>query len=382
MTSTVYLNNAASAWPRAPGVARAVAACLDAIPTHPGRSLSSSSHVISACRRRLARLLGVGDPSRIALTQNATHALNLAILGVGLNPGDQVVTTVMEHNSVLRPLAYLEDRVGIRVHLVGLDRDGAIDLEAFQQALEQGPRLVVVTHASNVTGRVNPVTQLFCDAKRAGAITLLDASQSLGHFPVNAIDLCADMVAITGHKGLRGPAGTGALYVAPELELNQVLVGGTGVQSDLRRHPTNMPDRLEAGTPNVPALAGLAEALHWLQNTLDPFQSREQQTADRLRQGLREISELQLYDDVPGCQRLAVISFRIKGWNVEETGYILAESFKIVCRAGLHCAPLIHRSIGSEPEGTVRFSPSGNTTDDEIDQAIDAVKILAGQRSS
>ena len=374
----IYLNNAASAWPRAPGVVEAVAQCLQQPPEHPGRTVSSSSDAVTECRRRLASLLGVEDATRIVLAQNATHALNLAIHGVAWEPSDYVVTTVTEHNSVLRPLAHLQARLGIQLIVVGLDPEGNIDQDAFDQALKQSPRLVALNHASNVTGRINAVTPLFQRASRAGAVTLLDASQSLGHIPVEAVALGADMVAFTGHKGLRGPAGTGGLYVAPHLELEQVYIGGTGVRSDLRLHPPEMPTRLEAGTPNVPALSGLAAALRWLEQDGENAGRREASLAGELWEGLRQISGVTLYDDDERAARLGVVSFRIDGWDIEEVGYILNESFGVICRTGLHCAPLIHEAIGSAPHGTVRFSVSGFNTEEEIRSACQAVRQIAG----
>lgn len=372
----IYLNNAASAWPKAPGVVEAVAACLALPPAHPGRRSALTADVVTECRQRLAQLLGVPSPERIAFTPNATHALNLAVLGLGLKRGEHVITSITEHNSVLRPLAHLADRVGVRVTVVGLDKHGDLDAEGFGQALQESPRLVVLNHASNVTGRMNAVGPFFHQAKAAGAVTLLDASQSLGHCPVNAPEVGADMVAFTGHKGLRGPAGAGGLYVAEHLELEQVLVGGTGVRSDLRWHPTEMPTRLEAGTLNVPALAGLNTALRWLATDGPAFDAQEKQIAEALRRGLRELAGVQLFADAPGMERLSPVSFRVNGWDVEETGYVLEQSYGIVCRTGLHCAPLIHQAIGSAPAGTVRFSPSGATIEAEIAQALDAVRRL------
>lgn len=373
----IYLNNAASAWPKAPGVVEAVGECLTQVPGHPGRSAVSAFDFREECRARIASLLGSRQPDRIVLTQSATHALNLAILGLGLKPGAEVVTSVAEHNSVLRPLARLEDAIGLRVTLVGMAPDGSLNQDAFERALRRSPRLVALHHASNVTGRVPPVARMFAQARQVGAITLLDASQSLGHVAVNAADLNADLIAFTGHKGLRGPSGTGGLYVASGLNLEQVVVGGTGVRSDLRLHPTEMPTRLEAGTPNLPALAGLAAALRWREEHGQHFRSQEEARAERLRTGLRGIPGVRLYGDSSEAPGTGIASFCVEGWKVEETGYALAESFDVLCRTGLHCAPMIHAALGSAPDGTVRFSPSGATTEAEIENALEAVRRLA-----
>jgi selenocysteine lyase/cysteine desulfurase len=323
-------------------------------------------------------MLGFDQPDRIVLTQNATHALNLAILGIGLKPGDEVVTSFAEHNSMLRPLARLEEKLGLGLNIIGMTNEGALDTDAFEKALSRLPRLVALNHVSNVTGRIYPVAAMFDRARQAGAVTLLDASQSLGHVPVDARELNADVIAFTGHKGLRGPAGTGGLYVAPGIDLDQVIVGGTGIRSDLRLHPPEMPIRLEAGTPNIPALAGLAAALRWHEENSGQIRKMERARAEQLRSGLRDIPRVRLFDDMVDIPGTGIISFRIEGWEIEETGFALAESFGIICRTGLHCAPLIHKEIGSAPEGTVRFSPSAFTTEAEIEHTLGAVRRLAG----
>jgi len=374
---TIYLNNAATAWPRAPGVIEAVSDTLATPPSHPGRSVSAGTDVVRECRERLAGLLGGVPPSRIVLSTNATGALNLALLGIDLEQEASVVITVTEHNSVLRPLHHLAKKKGIRIITVGLDDTGALDEEAFEAAMASRPALVVMNHASNVTGRVNRVERFLQRAKAIGATTLLDASQTLGHRPVDAEALSADLVAFTGHKGLRGPAGTGGLYVNPALELEQVIVGGTGVRSDLMLHPPDMPMRLEAGTPNVPALAGLAAALRWLAQDGDAFCARERETARSLREGLKHIDGVRVADAASDPERVGIVSFQLRGWDVEEVGFVLSESFGVVCRTGLHCAPLIHKALGTVPAGTIRLSVSGFTTDEDIAVALDAVSSLA-----
>jgi len=372
----IYLNNAASAWPKAPGVVEAVSKSLSLPPAHPGRGESSAPDVVEECRYRLARLLGSSDPFRIVLCHNATHALNLAILGLSLRAEDLVVTSVAEHNSVLRPLAHASARTGTRTVTIGLDEAGNLDSQAFDRALEGRPRLVALTHASNVTGRVNEVAPFFRKATAAGAVTLLDASQTLGLLPVNAQDLHADLVAFTGHKNLRGPQGTGGLLVVEGLDLDQFLVGGTGVRSDLRLHPADMPTRLEAGTPNLPALAGLNAALVWLEKEGPAFAESEFRVAARLREGLGFLPHVHLFDADPAPARTGIVSFRIEGWDVAETAFALDQGHGIICRSGLHCAPLIHAAIGSAPDGTIRLSPSGATTEAEIDFTIHAIGRL------
>jgi cysteine desulfurase / selenocysteine lyase len=384
----VYLNNAASSWPKAPGVIEAMSGALAAPPVHPGRAAMRDDPT-AACRARLATLLGddVGRPSanaptaeRIVLTASATHALNLAILGLDLEPGASVVTTVTEHNSVLRPLNHLAQRRGIRVQTVGLDASGCIDARAWAAALESRPRLAVLSHASNVTGRIADAARLLGQARAAGSVTLLDAAQTLGHVPVNAEALNADLVAFTGHKALHGPPGTGGLYVAPRVALSQWFVGGTGVRSDLALHPTDMPTRLEAGTPNVPALAGLAAALVWSAQDRAGRRDQVQRLTARLRAGLRSTPRVRLFGDGPEHESTGILSFAVADWSIEEAGFVLSESFGIACRTGLHCAPLIHAPLGCAPAGTIRFSVSSFNTDDDIEAALRAVERLASKR--
>ncbi len=375
--SPVYLNNAATGWPKTPGVVDAVAGALCVPPSHPGRDVKDTTDVVTECRQRLAALLDVKDETRIILTMNATHALNLAMVGLNLEYGAHLITTVTEHNSLLRPLNHLRERLNLRVTVVGFSEDGALDQEAFERALGEDPALVAINHASNVTGRINEVRTLFRKAKAIGAVTLLDASQSLGHIPVHPEELFADLVAFTGHKGLHGPPGTGGLYVADNLELTPLLVGGTGVRSDLPLHPQEMPTRLEAGTPNIPALAGLAAALRWLDRDNGSFSSKENRLASSLRRRIKECPGVTLFDPCEAVPCLGVLSFRIEGWNIEDAGVALEESFGIVCRTGLHCAPLIHEPLGSAPTGTIRFSVSGFNTDRDIDAGIHALEQMS-----
>lgn len=373
----VYLNNAAESWPKAPGVQAAVLEGISAMPEHPGRGMGSFHDLLGSCRACLAELLGVENPDRIVLTSSGTHSLNLAIWGLGLKPGDEVVVSVTEHNSMLRPLFRMKAEMGLRLTVIGMTSDGLFDEEEYGRALSRRPKLVALNHISNVTGWALPVGTLFERAHSAGVRTLLDAAQSIGHVSVDADGLHADMIAFPGHKGLRGPSGTGGLYVREGLELQQVFVGGTGVRSDLLQHPQEMPLRLEAGTPNVPALAGLLAALRWGAEHGAGFARVLKERVDRLRAGIVNLPGVRVYNGVQSAQQGGIVSFRLDGLGVDETGYALAKSFGILCRTGLHCAPLIHEDIGSHPDGTIRFSPSGATTEEEIEQAICAVRRMA-----
>ena len=372
-----YLNHAAGAWPKAPGVVEAVAQALSERPSPSGRAAAWAHDTVAECRMRLANLMGVSDPCQVVLASGATEALNLALLGAGLKSGAPVVTTAAEHNSVLRPLHRAEALGQAKVTIVGMGEDGLLDAHGFDAALRARPRLVALTHASNVTGRVFNVAPLFARARECGAITLLDASQTLGLIPVRADGLGADIVAFTGHKGLCGPPGTGGLWVSPRIEIEQVIVGGTGVRSDLHRHPPEMPTRLEAGTPNVPAVAGLSAALAWLERNGDSYCREGRRLGRLLRGGLRSIRGVHLADGKHDGGSLGIVSFTMDGWSPGEAGQVLAESFGIVCRTGLHCAPLIHREIGTAPDGTIRFSVAGTNSDSDVEAALNAVERMA-----
>lgn len=375
MGPVAYLNNAAEGWPRAPGVTDAVREVLDRPPEGAGRSSADEEDLIAETRRSVAAWLQVSDPTRIVFAGSATLALNLGILGLPPERFSHVLTTVTEHNSVLRPIHDAVARYQGRLSLVGLDQAGVLDEESFLRALEGRPTLVAVNHVSNVTGQINPVESLLAKARQAGALTLLDASQSVSYLSLRPEQWGVDLMAFGGQKGLHGPAGVGVLYVSPRVELRPVYSGGTGVQSDLLHQPPAMPLRLEAGTANTVGLAGLRAALRWRQSAAESFARRAAEMAVRLEQGLSGISGVRRFG--PGGPRLGVISFRITGWDPTEAAWVLRRSFGVVSRAGLHCAPLMHKALGTAPEGTIRFSVSGFTTEEEVEHALEAVRRMA-----
>ncbi|MDR3335359.1 MAG: aminotransferase class V-fold PLP-dependent enzyme [Treponema sp.] len=369
MQKLIYVNNAASAFPLAPGVVEAMTGCMEKPPCQSGRDTSGKADELLECRETAMRLMALSS-GHIVLTPGATYALNLAILGMDLKAGDVVISSVMEHNSVLRPLARLEDLAHITVRYVPLDRWMALDPVRYEQFLLEKPRLVVLSHGSNVTGRINPIAEWFQKAKATGALTLLDAGQTMGRIPVHPQDLHADMVVFPGHKGLRGPLGTGVLYVGPGVNLVPLITGGTGVKSELRLQPEG---RLEAGTPNTPAFAGLTVAMRY---HLEHRQyEAEYRLATHVMAALVSLPRIQVFDP-EAIPRLPIVSFTIKGMTVEDAGFALSESFNIRCRTGLHCAPLIHRYLGSLPEGTIRYSPSLMTSPEDLHDALEAVRSL------
>lgn len=371
--SLIYMNNAATSWPKPPCVAEAAARALTERPGAMHRGGVEDYDVFSAVRIKLAERLGVFDPSRIALGPNATWGLNAAIFGFPLSKGDAVVTTKAEHNSVLRPLHALERDCGVKVVCLDTDHAGRVSLDAWRAAMEEyRPRLAVFTHASNVTGAVNDACALAKAAKAAGAAVLLDASQTLGWIPLRAESWGVDMAAFTGHKYLLGPQGTGGLWVRPGMELEPHLVGGTGIHSDSDTMPQAMPLRLEAGTGNEPSFHGLLAALDWADgNPLDLAACSSR--TERLKRGLAEAGAI-VVEPEGACT--PVVSFNVPGVSAEDVGFMLTGSYGIICRTGLHCAPKVFE--GLSVKSTVRLSLSRFTTDDEVEEAVCAVEDIAG----
>jgi cysteine desulfurase/selenocysteine lyase len=371
--SLIYMNNAATSWPKPLCVAEAVARALSERPGAAHRGGVEDFDVFSAVRKKLAPRLGVSKPDRIALGSNATWALNTAIFGLSLSQGDVVLTTKAEHNSIIRPLHVLEQNAGVKVIYLDTDGAGRVPLSAWQAALfEHRPKLAVFTHASNVTGAVNDASSLAKAAKAAGALVLLDASQTLGWIPLHAESWGVDMVAFTGHKYLLGPQGTGGLWVRENLQLAPHLVGGTGIHSDRDTMPEAMPLRLEAGTGNEPSFHGLLAALTWAEEhplDLDACNA----VLNRLKKGLVAMGASVV---LPEGDCTPVVSFNVPGYSAEDVGFMLTDSYGIVCRTGLHCAPRVFEGLGVP--STVRLSLSRFTTEDEMDEAVRAVGDIIG----
>ena len=380
----IYLDNAATSFPKPEAVYEAVDRYNRQVGVAVGRSAYRQAielhRVIDRCRVLAAQILGAEGPERIIFTFNATDGLNLAIHGL-LRPGDHVVTSVVEHNSVLRPLRDEEERNGVRVSRVAADGSGWVDPDAVRKAIGPDTRLVALLHASNVTGTIQPIREVAEIAHEAGALVLVDAAQTAGHLPIDLRTLPADVLACAGHKGLLGPLGTGLLYVRPGVEdqLRSLRQGGTGSRSEEDRQPAHLPDKYESGNHNAPALCGLAAALEFLiDQRVDAIEVHESRLTRRLLEGLAAIPGVQVYGPGPDRPRVGVVSFTLDGFEPQDLATILDESFGIQARAGLHCAPGAHRAIGTfDRGGTVRFSTSLFTTEADIDAALTAVGRIA-----
>jgi cysteine desulfurase family protein len=377
----IYLDNAATSFPKPPEVAEAIQDFLTRRAGNPGRSGHSlalaADAVVAETRRSLASLFGVRDPSRLAFTLNATEALNLAMYGL-LRPGDRVVTTSMEHNSVSRPLFALAER-GVEVVSLPCASDGSLDLDDLDRELRSAPtRLVAMTHASNVCGTILPISGAADLAHRHGALLLVDAAQTAGVLPIDVTEQSIDLLAFPGHKGLLGPTGTGGLFVAPGVDLRPLRQGGTGTRSELLVQPNEMPYSLEAGTVNTVGIAGLGAALRVLKAAgVEAVRARESAIGARLLAGLQEIKGVTIHGLVDPAQRVAVVSVTLQGWEPIDVAAALDSAFGIAVRAGLHCAPLAHRTLGTFPSGTVRLAPGFSTTEEEIDQTLIALRELS-----
>lgn len=379
----IYLDNAATTWPKPETVYTEMDRFFRLSAANPGRSSHrmalAAGQVLERTRLNLARFFGVADPARIVFACNATDALNTALKGL-LRPGDHVVTSSMEHNSVLRPLKALEKR-GVTATRVRASGTGWLDPDDVRRAVTPKTRMIVTTHISNVTGAILPIGDIGAVAREHGLLYLIDGAQSAGTLPIDLPSLPVDLYAFTGHKGLFGPPGTGGLYIGAGVDLGcfeTIREGGTGIRSEEDFQTTELPHRFECGTPNTVGLAGLGAGVEFLAG-VGPGRVREHEVGlmGRLVDGLRGIPGLRLYGPQDVRDRGAVVSFTVQGWQPADFGTVLDQSFEIACRTGLHCAPEAARTIGAFPRGTVRLSLSYLNTAGEIDLALTAVGRIA-----
>lgn len=375
----IYLDSSATSFLKPPQVAEAVFRSFNTI-GNAGRGAHAptlnASRLIYDTREKLAALFGTPDPSRIAFTCNATEALNIAIHGA-IHPGEHVITTACEHNSDLRPL-YLKEKEGTELTIIPADKKGRIRYDLLESSVKSNTSAIVLTHASNLSGNVTDLAFVSNFAKKHGLLLIVDASQTAGSLPINVVKMGIDILCFTGHKGLFGPQGTGGLYVREGLTLSPLKSGGSGVHSFDRQHPTDMPTALEAGTLNGHGIAGLNAGLDYILSTgVKNIHAKEISLARRFVNGISDISDLKLYGDIDAPLRTPIISLNIGNMSSASVSDILWEDYEICVRAGAHCAPLMHKTFGTEKQGAVRFSFSCFNTEAEIDTAIRAMHEIA-----
>lgn len=382
----IYFDNAATSWPKPSGVAEAMAGFITNGGGNPGRSSHrkaiEAGRVVYSAREAVARLFNAPDPLRVVFGSNVTEALNLALNGV-LRPADHVVTSSVEHNSVMRPLRALERR-GVEVTVVACAPDGTLDPDRVECAIRQNTVMIVLNHASNVVGTILPVTEVGAIARSHQIIFLVDAAQTGGAYPLDMQDANIGLLAFTGHKSLYGPMGTGGLIVSDRFDsdrLHPLKRGGTGSSSESEEQPDFLPDMGESGTLNVPGLAGLHAAVRWvLDRGVARIRAHEAALTQRLIDGLRSIAGITVYGTGDAALQVATVSFNIAGMDPAEVGLRLDDEYGIMCRVGLHCCPAAHKTIGTFPRGTVRFGLGPMNSKAQVDATLDAVRTLAGRR--
>lgn len=375
----IYFDNAATTLQKPECVVHAVTQALTTF-GNPGRgvhdpSLAASRAVYDA-RCAVARLLHAENPSRIALTANATESLNIAIKGT-LHPGDHIITTALEHNSVLRPLYELE-ALGAQLTILPADRLGRVRYEDFEAAIRENTRAIVCTHGSNLTGNLLDIGHIGAIARAHGLLFVVDAAQTAGIIPIDVQDMGIDILCFTGHKGLLGPQGTGGLYVREGVMVHSLLTGGSGVQSHSRTHPAQMPTALEAGTLNAHGLAGLNAGVRYLlANGIEALREKELELMRAFHEGVRGIPGVIVYGDFSQRNRCPIVSLNVRDEDSSQVSDVLFSRYRIATRSGAHCAPLMHDALGTGRQGAVRFSFSHANTLEEIKIAISALKEIA-----
>lgn len=377
-----YLDNAATSWPKPENVYKACEKQMRQMFGNPGRSGSAgmleTDRLIYKTRLALSKLFNIKDASRIAFALNGTDAINMALKGF-LKPGDHVLHTAIDHNAVLRPLKRLEMDKIITTTTVPCSEKGYPSLDFLATALKRKTNLLVINHASNVTGTISPLEEMINLAHNSGTAVLVDTAQTAGSVPIDTSALNIDMLAFTGHKGLLGPTGTGGLYLRPGLEISPLREGGTGSQSELLTQPKQMPERLEAGTLNSAGLAGLLAGLSYIDTFgLEKIRASEQSLRTALYNKLSALPGVKIFG--PGANEpcTAIVSATFGDADNAKVAYALENEFSVLCRTGLHCAPLAHQAIHSFPQGTLRFSPGSFTTMADIEYLIEALKqVLA-----
>ena len=377
----IYPDNAATSWPKPESVYQTMDEFLRTKGGNPGRGSHSmavaAGETVEETRRLLARLINAVERERVIFTFNCTDALNLGLKGL-LRPGDHVITSCIEHNSVVRPLRKLEQQ-GVKITRIPPSAEaGVVSARDIEQAITKDTKLVVVTHASNVTGVIQPIEEYGIVARKHNLIFMVDAAQTAGRYPIDVQAGNIDLLAFSGHKGLLGPLGTGVLYVGDRVSLDSLREGGTGSHSEQEEQPFELPYRYESGTVNSVGISGLGAGLKYIFGEgLERIRTHEQYLTDRLIEGLSPIPRVTLYAAKDSSKQAPVVSFNIEGYEPGEVGAILDQAFDIKVRTGLHCAPAAHKTLGTYPLGTVRLSPGYFNTVEEIDLTLHALEKIA-----
>lgn len=375
----IYLDNAATTMHKPQCVIDAVVSAMSSM-GNAGRGANeaslSASRIIYDTREKLCRLFGGTDPKQIAFTNNSTESLNIAVKGL-LNPGDHVITTVLEHNSVLRPLYEMESK-GVKLTIIKSDQKGRLDISRIGEAVCDETKMIICTNGSNLTGNYVDIEAVGKIARTHGVLFVVDASQTAGVFPIDVEKMNIDVLCFTGHKGLLGPQGTGGLYVREGIAVRPLKCGGTGVQTYNKSQPAKMPTALEAGTLNGHGIAGLHAALEYLEETgIDRIRAREQELMWKFYEGVKDIPKVTVYGDFSERERCPIVLLNIGEYDSGEVSDALLTDYGISTRPGGHCAPLMHEALGTKEQGAVRFSFCHYNTDEEVETAIRAINELA-----
>jgi cysteine desulfurase family protein len=382
MEKLIYLDNGATSFPKPEEVYSFMDKFYRNFGVNPGRSgydmCMEAGEVVEDTRKMLMEFFNGGtDPNRLCFSYNSTDALNIIIFGL-LGKGDHAISTTLEHNSVLRPLYHLSQDEGVEVDYVDFNEKGFIDPDDIKKRFKKNTKLVIVNHASNVIGTVQPIKEIGKYCRENGIVFAIDASQSAGKIPIDMEEMNIDIVAFTGHKSLLGPTGIGGLYVREGVDVNLTRAGGTGVRSAVRTHLYEYPYRLEYGTLNTVGVAGLHAGVKWVQEQgMEKLHDHEMKLTAMLREGLKDEEGITLYCQEDLENHISVFLFNVDGMEALNTGTLMDVDYNIACRTGLHCAPLVHEGIGTIPiHGAVRFGVGPFNTEDHIKEAIEAVKEI------
>lgn len=379
----IYVDNAASSWPKPSSVIEAMREFMEKKSANPGRSAHrmsiEASRILYEARREIAALLNAEDPLRVVFCSNATEALNLALKGLVTNK-DHVITTSIEHNSVMRPLRELE-KSGTQISTVRCSEEGIVKPEDVEKEIRKNTRLIAINHGSNVTGSLLPLREIGIIARDAGLLLLVDAAQTAGCFPIDMRKDRVDLLAFTGHKSLLGPQGIGGLIIGDRVDIKMfkpLKTGGTGSRSEQENQPDFLPDKYESGTPNTVGAAGLHAGVQFIRKTgVAGIRTHEMNLASILIEGFSRIKGVRVYGPEAMEDRIAIVSINIEGIPPSELSFSLDREFGVLTRPGLHCAPSAHRTIGTFPQGTVRFSPGIFNTERQMEKIVEAVREIA-----